>query len=421
MTGAQARAELLALPRFATDAAAYAPGLDRMRALLADLGDPHLAVPAVHVAGTNGKGSTASLCAAVLTASGRRVGLHTSPHLVDLTERIRIDGAPVGDAELGALVARARPAFARHGPSFFEAMAALAFLRFAEAGADLAVIEVGLGGRLDATNVARAAVSAVTSIGLDHTDLLGDTLGEIAIEKAGIARSGVPLVHTLAPGEARDALVAEAERRGAPVEAIRDTCRAELRDGWLALATPRRELAAPLGLAGAHQAWNAALAVRAAELAAPDLGDAAVVRGLEDVAALSGLRGRGERLGADPRVTLDVAHNADGWAAALDAAEVPPGGRLWALVGVVADKDAGALGRLLAARAARVLAVGLPGPRGRSAEALADALQSAGADAQPVGLPDALRRWGAAGSADRLLVTGSHLTVAAVLDALNRR
>ena len=418
MTGDEARAALLARPRFATDASAYAPGLDRMRALLADLGDPHLAVPAVHVAGTNGKGSTASLCAAVLTASGRRVGLHTSPHLVDLAERIRIDGVPVGDAALGALVARAQPALQRHGPSFFEALAALAFLHFADAGVDVAVIEVGLGGRLDATNVARSVVSVVTSIGLDHTDLLGETLAEIAVEKAGIARAGVPLVHALAPGAARAALEAEAAGRGAAVEAVRDTCRAALRDGWLELATPHRTLAAPLGLAGAHQAWNAALAVRAAETAAPGLPDAAVARGLGEVAALSGLRGRGERLASDPRVVLDVAHNADGWAAALAGVSVAPGGRLWALVGVVADKDAAALGRLLAARGARTLALGLDGPRGRSAEALAQTLRGAGADAAPTTLGAALARWRGAGPDDRLVVTGSHLTVAAALHAL---
>ena len=415
MTGADARAALLALPRFATDAAAYAPGLGRMRALLADLGDPHLAVSAVHVAGTNGKGSTASLCAAVLTASGRRVGLHTSPHLVDLAERLRIDGAPAPDDWLGDAVARARPAFRRHRPSFFEATTALAFLRFADAEVDVAVVEVGLGGRLDATNVARAAVSCVTHIGMDHTDLLGGTLGAIAAEKAGIARPDVPLLHALEPGEARDALGAEARRRGAPVEAVRDTCRAAIAGGHLALSTPGRQVTAPLGLAGAHQAWNAALAVRAAEAVAPALDDAAVARGLSEVAALSGLRGRAERWARDPRVTLDVAHNADGWAAALGAVGDVPG-RLWALVGVVADKDAESLGHLLAARDARVLAVGLPGPRGRSAERLAAVLRDAGARAEATTPPAAQAAWAAAGPDDRLLVTGSHQTVAAVLD-----
>ena len=415
MTGAQARAALLNLPRFATDAAAYTPGLDRMTALLADLGDPHLRAPAVHVAGTNGKGSTASLCAAVLTASGRRVGLHTSPHLVDLAERFRIDGAPAPDAWLGDAVARALPLFRRHGPSFFEATTALAFLYFAEAEVDVAVIEVGLGGRLDATNVARSAVSCVTHIGLDHTDLLGDTLGAVATEKAGIARPGVPFLHALPPGEARDALEAEARRRGAPVEAVRDTCRAALADGTLTLSTPQRRTETPLGVPGAHQAWNAALAVRAAETVVPDLSDGAVGRGLRDVVALSGLRGRGEPLASDPRVVLDVAHNADGWAAALDALAVP--GRLWALVGVVADKDAEALGRLLAARDARVLTLGLPGPRGRSAEALAAALAAAGAPAEASTVAEAHAAWQTAGPTDRLLVTGSHLTVAAVLEA----
>ena len=213
MTHAEAR--LLALPRFAdAGAAAYRPGLERMRALLADMGDPHAATPAVHVAGTNGKGSTASFAASVAHAAGAHVGLHTSPHLVSLRERMRVDGRPAPPEWLEGAVERWGGAVEALEPSFFEATVALSLLYFAEQGVDLAVVEVGLGGRLDATNVLAPLVSVVTHVGLDHTDLLGETVGEIAREKAGIAKPGVPFLHAVADAGARAALEAEARGRG---------------------------------------------------------------------------------------------------------------------------------------------------------------------------------------------------------------
>ena len=445
-TSSNAERRLLTLPRFAdAGAAAYKPGLERMRALLAALGDPHEAFPSVHVAGTNGKGSTASFAASVAHAAGLRVGLHTSPHLVTLRERMRVDGRPAPPAWLedavdrwGGAVEALRPNRQIGAASFFEATVALSFLYFAEENVDLAVVEVGLGGRLDATNVLVPLVSVVTHVGLDHTDLLGGTRPEIAREKAGIAKPGVPLLHAVADADTRAALEAEARGRGGVVEAVRETCRAEPAAGGVRLATPERDYGeVALGLPGPHQAWNAALAVRAVERTGlADVGAAAVRAGLADVARRSGLRGRGEAWGGDARVALDVAHNADGWRAALGAVAVPEGGRLWVLAGTLADKDAGALGALLArpaglrsappagprpadARPALgpVLAVGLAGGRALSAEALAAALRAGGADAEPAAtVAGALRRFrDHAGPADRLLVTGSHQTVAAVL------
>ena len=415
---------LLALPRFAdAGAAAYRPGLGRMRALLGAMGSPERAYPSVHVAGTNGKGSTASLVAAVARAAGLRVGLHTSPHLVTLRERMRVDGEPAPEAWLAHAVGRFGRAFDEIGVSFFEATAALSLLHFAERAVDLAVVEVGLGGRLDATNVLRPAVCAVTHVGLDHTELLGETVEAIAREKAGIAKRGVPLLHAVGDEAAAGALVAEAEARGALVEDVRQSCVVEVEETAplrLRLTTPVRDYGAlDVGLPGAHQAWNAAGAVRAAETAVPELTAEAARVGLRDVARLSGLRGRGEPLPGDPRVALDVAHNADGWRAALDAVRVPPGGRLVVLAGVLADKDAGALGDLLAARQAEVWAVGTGGGRGRSAEALARALRPSGARAtvQPdvAAALEAFRK--SAGATDRLLVTGSHAVVAEALAA----
>ena len=428
-----AERRLLDLPRFADRADAYRPGLDRMHALLDALGNPQRAFPVIHVAGTNGKGSTSSLAASVVQATGRRVGLHTSPHLTTLRERMRVDGQPAPPAWLDAAADRltgvvpggVAGALDEVGPSFFEATVALSLLYFAEQAVDLAVVEVGLGGRLDATGVVEPVVSVVTHVGLDHTELLGETRPEIAREKAGIARPGVPLLHAV-EGEAVGALEAEASRRGAPVEAVRQSCRAEVASPAplrVSLATPAAAYGAVgVGLPGAHQAWNAALAVRAAEVAAERLGWGAlgpepVRRGLAEVAVRAGLGGRGQAWGADARVVLDVAHNADGWRAALGAVAVPPGGALWALVGVLADKDAAALADALAEHEVRVLALGLEGDRALAAAALADVVRQRGVRVQEVA--SARQALGAfrdaAGPDDRLLVTGSHQTVAGVM------
>ena len=417
---------LLALPRFAdAGAAAYRPGLDRMRALLAAMGHPERAFASVHVAGTNGKGSTASLAASIASAAGLRVGLHTSPHLLRVEERMRVDGVPASAAWLDAAAERHADLFTRIGPSFFEATTALAFLHFAEATVGLAVVEVGLGGRLDATNVLTPVVTVITSVGLDHTDLLGDTLAAIATEKAGIAKPGVPLLHAVEDAAARAAIEATAQAAGAPVENVRETCRVAISTAVplaLRLATPQADYGQiGVGLPGAHQAWNAALTVRACEIAVPGLTAEAVRTGLAEVATRSGLRGRGDALaeGRLPGVLLDVAHNDDGWRAAIAAARPDPPGRLFALVGVMADKDAAALAQRLAAAHAVALPVGLDGERALSRDALAATLAAAGVPVVDVsGVAHALA-WFAAHRtpADRLLVTGSHGTVAAALGA----
>ena len=412
---------LLALPRFAdAGAAAYTPGLDRMRALLAAMGNPERSAPAVHVAGTNGKGSASSFAASIAQASGLRVGLHTSPHLLHVGERMRVDGVPADDAWLSDAARRHAELFARVGPSFFEATTALAFLRFAEATVDLMVVEVGLGGRLDATNVLTPVVSVITSVGLDHTDLLGDTLGAIAREKAGIAKPGVPLLHAVADAEARASIDATARDAGAAAEAVRETCRAEVETAAplvVRLATPERDYGhLGVGLPGAHSAWNACLAVRACEIAVPDLTRAPVVAGLASVSGRTGLRGRGEE--AEPGIVLDVAHNDDGWRVALaTAAPRDAGARLFALVGMMADKDAAALARHLAAAGAVAMPVGLPGDRALSREALAETLRGAGVETLDVSDACAAVAWFRANRApaDRLIVTGSHGTVAEAL------
>ncbi len=194
----------------------FAPGLERIRSLLSRLGDPQEAYPVALVGGTNGKGSAARALAAILEEAGLKVGLYTSPHLVEFAERIAVQGRPIPQAKLWETAEEVRPLAERVGASFFEAATAMALLHFAREGVEFAVLEVGLGGRLDATNAAEPVLSLVTNIGHDHLEVLGPTLKDVAREKAGILRRGVPAL-TAARGEGLAALKAEAQARGTPL------------------------------------------------------------------------------------------------------------------------------------------------------------------------------------------------------------
>jgi dihydrofolate synthase/folylpolyglutamate synthase len=362
-------------------------GLDSMRGLLAALGDPQLRFPAVLVAGSNGKGSTSALLAAMASAAGYRTGLYTSPHLETVEERLRIDGRAIGGERLGELLAQVvscAESRLGHSPTYFEALTAAAFLWFAAEQVDVAVVEVGLGGRLDATNLCEPVLSLITSISLEHQDLLGDSLAAIAREKAGILRRGRPALSWVEDREAADSLRAVAAELGAQLHAAEgEVTIAAARDqagwqGWsgqrLTLVTPmaRRELR--VGLLGRHQAKNLALALRAAELLAglgfPALDERALAAG----AAACRWPGRAEAvaLPGDRRVLLDAAHNAEG-AAALGGLLADAGdktGTMDLLFGVLADKDAAEmLGRLLP-RVRNLVFTTAPSPRARAADEL---------------------------------------------------
>jgi dihydrofolate synthase/folylpolyglutamate synthase len=325
------------------------PGLDATRALLAALGHPERAFEAVHIGGTNGKGSTVALCESALRAAGLRTGSFTSPHLLRFTERIRLDGVEIAPERAAALAERVLVVAGE--ATFFEVVTAMAFVAFAEAGVDVAVVEVGLGGRLDATNVLdRVLATVVTSIGRDHMDVLGNTTAAIAGEKAGIWKAGVPAFYACDDAEAAAVLDGEAARVG--------TTAARFGRDFDDAGLP------PLGLHGAHQRRNAALA-RQALGALP-----AAVR--PDATALAtgfaAARWPGRLEWLTPQLLVDAAHNEEG-ARAL-AAALPDGP--WTLVvGVVADKDARAIVAPLAARAARVIAVAPPSPRALPAAELA--------------------------------------------------
>lgn len=294
-------------------------GLDTTRALLASLGNPQRHFASVHIGGTNGKGSTAAFLAAMLRAAGHRVGLYTSPHLVSLTERIQVDGVPVAEDAVAAWTARLAEVAESTNASFFEITTAIAFADFAARGVEIAVVEVGLGGRLDSTNVIEPLAAGVTRIALEHTDYLGHDLAGIAREKAGIAKPGIPFLTTEPDGSVAAVLLHEARRRGALAEQVSP----ELARGYA------------LGLRGPHQVANASLALALAR-SLPESwrpGDACEREGLLSAR----IPGRFDRRG---RWLFDVAHNPDGARALVAALEGEAMPRpMVAVVAVLKDKD----------------------------------------------------------------------------------
>jgi len=360
-------------------------GLERMEHALAALGHPERAAPVLHVAGTNGKGSTCALLERSLRAAGRRTALYTSPHLEAFAERFRIDFAPFDEARLCAtfdeLRTRVPWAFAdtSEGLTFFELVTLLGFAALERARPDVAIVEVGLGGRLDATNVVSPAVCCITPIGLDHQEFLGPDLASIAAEKAGITKPGVPVVSARQAPEALAVIAHAATAAGAPLEIEgRDFTLAPEADGLVYRSRDRVLTHLTLGLAGPHQHTNAAVALRALELSGLVVDEAAMRTGLSEAT----WPGRFERIDTAPDTYLDGAHNghaAEALAATLRA-ERP--GETWQLVlGLLADKDAGPVLDALAPLAACVHVTEPPSPRALGREALASMLRSRGVDA----------------------------------------
>lgn len=358
--------------------------------LLERLGNPERRAGIVHIAGTKGKGSTAAMVESILRAGGHRTGFYSSPHLHSFCERIRRDGRPVSEGRFAALTAAVWPHHLANadeagiGPAtLFEYLTAMGLLCFAEDDADASVVEVGLGGRLDATNVVTPAVCVITPVSLDHTAILGDTIGEIAAEKAGIIKAGVPVVMAPQFGEAEDTIAAAAAQRGAPLLRAGELAR------WQAAAVPyegqdlrietgnhRYEVRLPL--LGDFQSGNAAVAAVTAEaLAAAGFrtGPAAVQAGLESVA----WPGRLEVLGRSPAVVADGAHNDHSVGALLDTLGVyAPHRRLCVVAGFSRDKRVADMVGLLAARAQRVVATRSRHPRSMAAGEVAAAFRAQG-------------------------------------------
>ena len=310
-------------------AGAYKEGLANTWALDEHLGHPHRSYRTIHIAGTNGKGSCSHTLAAILQEAGYRVGLYTSPHLLDFRERIRVNGQPVPEEYVIRFVEEERAFFEPLHPSFFELTTAMAFRYFADAGVDVAVVEVGLGGRLDCTNIIRPDLCIITNISLDHVQFLGDTLAKIAGEKAGIIKPGIPVVIGEATPETRPVFAKRAEETGAPIhfaeeEAVRDYPDMEFELKGLYQAKNRRTLLAALPLL-----QKAGYRIR----------EEHIRNGFARVTELTGLMGRWQKLQEHPMLVCDTGHNVGGIQYIAEQLRRQTCRQLHIVIGMVNDKD----------------------------------------------------------------------------------
>ena len=298
-------------------AKAYKPGLDNTYRLMEHLGNPHQQLRAVHVAGTNGKGSTSHLIASALQAQGYRVGLFTSPHLVDFRERIRISGEMIPEDTVVQFVADNRAFLDELHPSFFETTMALAFWHFAQHQVDIAVVEVGLGGRLDSTNILMPLLSVITNIGIDHTEFLGNTLAQIAEEKAGIMKHHIPCVVGETQPETQEVFLSRARECEILGEGLETTdCRIWFADQCGYMRKRRLKEVPACQLQGVYQDKNQQTAFVALQvlrnICGVEISKESIAAGFAEVCTLTGLRGRWEILAQSPLTICDTGHNGHG-------------------------------------------------------------------------------------------------------------
>jgi len=356
----------IAPPFHEVGAKAYKPGLETMRRLMAALSGQQSAVshqlsvldcPVVHVAGTNGKGSTSHLIAAALAAAGKRVGLYTSPHLVSFCERVRVVEAAIKprmipEEYVAEFVGRNQGLFEQLQPSFFEITTAMAFCWLSEQKVDVAVIEVGLGGLLDATNIVDPCLTVITNIGYDHTDLLGHTLAEIAGQKAGIMKRGIPCVIGESNEETKPVFLSKAEECGILGDGLETTgCKIWLADECEFLRRQRLRVAPECELKGDYQQKNmqtAFVALKALGNQMSEIRDQNIAEGFANVVRYTGLRGRWEVLSLAPKVICDTGHNSHGIATYVEQLRgLCAEHTVHIVFGIVADKDVDAVLRLL--------------------------------------------------------------------------
>ncbi len=323
-------------------------GLSGIRALLREVGNPHKRIKSIHVAGTNGKGSVASMVASIFTAAGYKTALYTSPHLIDFTERIRINGRTIPHSRMLDLVRRLRPVVEKRRATFFETATAMAFRYFADERVDLAVIETGLGGRLDATNVMRPLVSVITNIEVEHVEILGKSVELIAVEKAGIIKPRIPCVTGVQSQRALQTvrrIAAEKKSRVVQFDPLSTFIHGSSLHGLTVdLSGGQHEYRGiHVSLAGEFQARNAGIAVLAAEIAAERGGffvaETAVRTGLGHIQSLSGLNARLSVVQDHPLILADVAHNPDAVQTLVDALRREDVKRVVLVFGVVRDKN----------------------------------------------------------------------------------
>lgn len=329
-------------------AAAYKKDLTNTWALCAALNNPERKFKSVHVTGTNGKGSSSHMLASILQTSGYKTGLYTSPHLKSFTERIRIDGQEIPEHYVLDFVNRIRPFIDEIQPSFFEITVAMAFDYFANRNVDVAVIEVGLGGRLDSTNVITPELSLITNIGWDHKEILGDSLERIAFEKAGIIKPGVPVVISERQTEVQEVFLKQAAERHAPIYFASDEYQVQVMnvsgENHYKIFYKGNVIFDDLyiPLQGYYQKKNLAGVLKAVDILKQDqwkIGAAGLLKGLSDVIRLTGLKGRWQTLGTHPLIICDTGHNVDGLREVVDQIRAQSFQKLHIVFGVVKDKD----------------------------------------------------------------------------------
>jgi dihydrofolate synthase/folylpolyglutamate synthase len=384
------------LPMFTRiGAAAYRPDLGNIVALCEALDQPHTKFKSIHIAGTNGKGSSSHFLASVLQAAGYKVGLYTSPHVVDFRERIRINGQMMPPALVVDFVERIQLLSEKMQPSFFEITVAMAFDYFAQEAVDIAVIEVGLGGRLDSTNIITPEVSLITQISYDHMNLLGNTLPEIARQKAGIIKPNVPVVISEDQPDIQPVFLAEALKQKTRIYyAFEQYPLLQHHDGETPGTRRVRYLDAAhadvlsftLGAQGEYQAKNAAGVLTVIDILRQQgwsISAEALSTGLREVKTRTGLRGRFDWISTKPNIILDVSHNEAGLKGLFEQCRKIPHNKWWIITGMVQDKDVDAA-LLQFPREAYYLFTQAPIPRALPFETLAEKANAAGLQGEPI-------------------------------------
>lgn len=380
---------------------AFKPKLANIIALAAHLGNPQDTFKSIHVAGTNGKGSTSHMIASVLQEAGYKVGLYTSPHLKDFRERIRINGQTISEADVVKFVDRNMTFFKEHQCSFFEMTVGMAFDHFSREEVDYAVIEVGLGGRLDSTNIITPVVSVITNIGMDHMDMLGDTLEAIAAEKAGIIKRGVPVVISEYHQQTWPVFKEKAAEEQAPLvlaEELSEDFRTDLK--------------------GKYQVKNIRAVVAAVRgMSLPNMSEEVIKAGLLKTVENTGLLGRWQQLGTDPLIICDTAHNREGLELVMSQLQEEDYDHLHMVIGVVKDKDLDRVLPIFPVNKVTYYFARPDIPRGMDAadlhaKASTYGLNGAVFDSVSGAFAEAKKN---AGSGDLIFVGGSNFTVAEVL------
>ncbi|MBN7816187.1 bifunctional folylpolyglutamate synthase/dihydrofolate synthase [Algoriphagus pacificus] len=337
-----------ALPMFQrVGASAFKKDLSNTQALCKHLGNPEKKFKSVHVAGTNGKGSTSHSLASILQSAGYKTGLYTSPHLKSFTERIRINGIEIPEDEVVLFVRENKQFLEDLKPSFFEMTVGMAFWYFAKEQVDIAIVEVGMGGRFDSTNVILPEVSVITNIGFDHVQFLGDTLPKIAGEKAGIIKPDVPVVISQTQTETTPVFQDKSKEVKAPITFADSIWEVKKLDSEVGYATYSvrsngKEFELKMDLMGNYQKYNLPgilEAVHQLQLKNWKISDQAILEGLSNVISKTGLKGRWQQLGENPLVICDTGHNEAGILEILSQIETYSFSKLWMVLGMVQDKD----------------------------------------------------------------------------------